>query len=81
MDKFKKTRVILWVAVIVLFAIYAYVYVGNPLQKEFDLGLIGLIYSILFCLLWILFRKNRFKKEIALLASSGLLTIFYLVFL
>jgi hypothetical protein len=77
----KKTRVILWVAVIVLFAIYAYVYVGNPLQKEFDLGLIGLIYSILFCLLWILFRKNRFKKEIALLASSGLLTIFYLVFL
>jgi len=65
----------------VLFAIYAYVYVGNPLQKEFDLGLIGLIYSILFCLLWILFRKNRFKKEIALLASSGLLIIFYLVFL
>ena len=81
MDEFKKTRVILWVAVIVLFAIYAYVYVGNPLQKEFDLGLIGLIYSILFCLLWILFRKNRFKKEIALLASSGLLIIFYLVFL
>ena len=53
----------------------------QSVAKEFDLGLIGLIYSILFCLLWILFRKNRFKKEIALLASSGLLIIFYLVFL
>ncbi|MFA5640932.1 MAG: hypothetical protein WC946_10705 [Bacteroidales bacterium] len=81
MDKFKKTRVILWVAVIVLFAIYAYVYVGNPLQKEFDLGIFGLVFPLLFGLLHLLFRKNKFKREIALVSSSGLLIIFYLIFL
>ena len=81
MNKNKKTKVILWILIIVLFAIYAYVYVGNPLKKEFDLGLMGLIFSIIFCLLWILFRKNRLTKEIALLASCGLLIVFYLVFL
>jgi hypothetical protein len=64
----------------VLFAIYAYVYVVNPLQKEFNLGIFGLAFPLLFGLLHLLFRKNRFKREVALLATSGLLIIFYLVF-
>jgi len=81
MEDLKKTKVILWVLIIVLFAIYAYVYVGNPLQKKFNLGIFGIVFPLLFGLLRLLFRKNRFKREIPLLASSGLLIIYYLVFL
>ena len=81
MRKLKRTRVVLWVLAIVLFTIYVYVYIGNPLEKSFNLGIIGLIFSAIFCFSWILFRKKRFTHEIALLLSCGLSIVFYLAFL
>ncbi len=66
---------------IVLSTIYAYVYVGNPFQKEFDLGIFGLVFPLLLILAQLLLRKNKFKNEMSLLASSGLLIVFYFIFL
>ena len=81
MRTLKRTRIILWVMAIVLSTIYAYVYVGNPFQKEFDLGIFGLVFPLLLILAQLLLRKNKFKNEMSLLASSGLLIVFYFIFL
>ena len=78
MESLKKTKVVLWILIIILIAIYVFVYTSNPLQKEFNLGLVGLIFSTIYCLFWILFRSNRLKKEIALTASFIVLIILYL---
>jgi|LFRM01.1.fsa_nt_gb hypothetical protein len=81
MEKLKRTRVVLWVLAIVLSAIYVYVYVGNPLKKEFDIGIFGLIFPLLLISAQLLLRKNELNKEMSLIISSGLLIVFYLVFL
>ena len=78
MESLKKTKVVLWILIIILIAIYVFVYTSNPLQKEFNLGLVGLIFSTIYYLFWILFRSNRLKKEIALTALFIVLIILYL---
>lgn len=81
MQTLKRTRIILWIMAIALTAIYAYVYVGNPLQKDFDLGLYGFVFPLLLIPVQLLLRKNKLKKEISLLISAGLLIVFYFIFL
>lgn len=81
MENVKRVRIILWIMAIGLSAIYAYMYVGNPLQKEFDLGVFGLVFPLLLLTIQLFLRKNKFKNEISLLTSSGLLVVFYFIFL
>lgn len=81
MERNKIKKIFLWVSVIVLFATYVYFYVSNPLQKKFNLGLFGFVFPLLFFLLQFLLKKNRFKREAALLIASVLLIVIYLTFL
>ena len=81
MAKIKKTKILLWVLAILLLAIYIYVYVSNPLHKDYNIGIFGLIYALSISVIQLLFRKNKFRKEIAFLISPILLLAIYFVFL
>lgn len=77
--EYKKIKIVLWGLIIVLFALYAYVYIANPLQKEFNLGLVGLIFSIVVIFLWIFLRNKKLRHEKTIIIAMALLIFYYLI--
>lgn len=80
----KKTRIILWGFIIVLFVAFAYVYADNPFQKEYNdnnnLALAGLVFPTSLLLFELLLKKTRIKREISILSAFGFSIVFYLIF-
>lgn len=61
----KDKRLIISVPVLILVGIlYLYIYVGDPLEKEFDKGLMAVILAVCFLITTLCFSKREFIRQI-----------------
>jgi hypothetical protein len=58
-----------------------YFYGFNPVHKEFDLGLVGVIFSVAYLIVSLLFRKHYVWQKISeIVVLAGLAVAYFLCF-
>jgi intracellular septation protein A len=57
-----------------------YCYIWNPLHKEFNLGLIALIFSLILLISGVVFRKRKVRRMLAdLIELAGFIIAYFII--
>ncbi len=77
----KDKRLIISVPVLILVGIlYLYIYVGDPLEKEFDKGLMAVILAVCLLITTLCFSKREFIRQIiAIILVLIFIGIYFLI--
>lgn len=73
-----KKKILLKTGFILLLLLYGFLYIRDPLDKNFDIGLIALIFSIFFLIIQVVSRKKEIREIIYLFLAIGFICAYFL---
>jgi len=72
-------RLITWISGIIFLALNLYLFLKNPLEKQYNLTLVVLIWSIIILIIWYLFRDYRIYRKMKIIINLIIAIAIYLI--